>query len=710
MKAPILREELFRWFCQIRGAVKGRLPLKILEAKAIRLRLACIEAAVSRGFPADVPKIVGTNWLWRFRKTYNISLRKPNKRWKVPRKVLLSRLRNMWQNTIRVRCLAALTFEYDMDADGFDQKPFHINEAGSKCASTLTHKGELEIPLKEQHSETRERWTVNTMVTSREASARIGPPLDVLFKGGDLIGARLEAALPALALAGLTSQTSDSGSYRLEHVLWWMDKALQRLEGDDGRWRLLFCDAYRAHEDDAVLRLAWKHRYVVIMHGGGTTGVAQVNDTHLITWSALEGIPGAGDAGSLRAAVAKPTRMRVTCVRDLVMIWKRSSIHLRSRQGFWSNQLLNAFDGSEDHHASSEIAAFWKELDMDKCRDHVIDEVCEEFEHARTEWSFEYVYSLIEPFDRVGYMDFYEEGQEDEGDDDNPGEVWDDRDNPSHGGSDDDDAPADRACEATELGSEQQAEVVRHAARLAMLDRAQDSLEGADAVTVSQLSKAIAAMRLQIVREASGRSQTDSKVARAVRNSEEYRRDMCTALRRDEQARQDTVAAEEKAYQTALRALDDRGKELAQQEQAIVDSRARDAERMELRERRTEIANACQGFTLGDLGQGQPGGGGERMRKNRMDLLLSICRLGDERPPEFVRNWERWSRRYDAEGVRRFSRAWAAKFRNDMADILPRITTGGDKRAFLRYVVLMNRSWDLEAQQLLVPSVVGDPV
>mgnify|MGYP000694948667 CR=1 FL=1 len=62
----------------------------------------------------------------------------------------------------------------------FDQKPFHINEAGSKCAYTLTHKGELEIPLKEQHSETRERWTVNTMVTSREASARIGPPLGVV--------------------------------------------------------------------------------------------------------------------------------------------------------------------------------------------------------------------------------------------------------------------------------------------------------------------------------------------------------------------------------------------------------------------------------------------------------------------------------------------------------------------------------------------------
>jgi len=136
VKAPILRELLFAWFCMVRGSIKGRLPLNILEAKAEGLRLACIEAAVVRGERAVVPLIIGRNWLWRFRKTYNISLRRPNKRWKVPRKVLLSRLRCMWQNTLRIRCLAWLTFDYDLDADGFDQKPFHINEAGSKCART----------------------------------------------------------------------------------------------------------------------------------------------------------------------------------------------------------------------------------------------------------------------------------------------------------------------------------------------------------------------------------------------------------------------------------------------------------------------------------------------------------------------------------------------------------------------------------------------
>ena len=123
---------------------------------------------------------------------------------------------------------------------------------------------------------------MNTMVTSRLASALAAPPVEVLFKGGERIQQGLEAELPGINLSGLTVATSNSGSYRTEHVLAWLEKALLRLQGDDMRWRLLFCDCYRPHEGDAVHRLAWRHRYIVIIHGGGTTGVCQVNDTILM--------------------------------------------------------------------------------------------------------------------------------------------------------------------------------------------------------------------------------------------------------------------------------------------------------------------------------------------------------------------------------------------------------------------------------------------
>jgi len=174
-----------------------------------------------------------------------------------------------------------LHFGYDPDADGFDQKPFHLNEAGSKRRPTLAHRGDNTIPLKELHTETRERWTVNTLVSSRPFVAPAWPRLEVLFKGGDVILEQCQEAINALHLPWMFAQTSDSGSYRLEHVLTYLDRVLERPPGDDGRWRLLYCDCYKAHEGDAILRVAWKHRYIVLMHGGGTTGVAQTNDSHL---------------------------------------------------------------------------------------------------------------------------------------------------------------------------------------------------------------------------------------------------------------------------------------------------------------------------------------------------------------------------------------------------------------------------------------------
>ena len=135
IKAPVLRERLFKWFCTVRGAIKGRLPMVVLKAKAATLRTLIIKEALQRGFKARVP-VISNSWLFRFRQEYNISLRRPNRRWKVPRKVFLSRLRCMWLNTIRARCLALLLHKYDLEADGFDQKPLHLNEAGSKNQPT----------------------------------------------------------------------------------------------------------------------------------------------------------------------------------------------------------------------------------------------------------------------------------------------------------------------------------------------------------------------------------------------------------------------------------------------------------------------------------------------------------------------------------------------------------------------------------------------
>jgi len=76
----------------------------------------------------------------------------------------------------------------------------------------------------------------------------------------------------------LTAVTGPKGSYREEHLLTFLEATLE--EWKPGRqWRILLLDAYAPQQTDNVRRLAWSKGYVLVNLGGGTTGVAQTNDT-----------------------------------------------------------------------------------------------------------------------------------------------------------------------------------------------------------------------------------------------------------------------------------------------------------------------------------------------------------------------------------------------------------------------------------------------
>ena len=116
-------------------------------------------------------------------------------------------------------------------------------------------------------------------------------------------------------------------------------------------------------------------------------------------------------------------------------------MHLRASEGFVHNMLTAALDGSDDDRAGSEVAGFWKELNMTEHRSKAIDQVCLEWEAGRLEWSFEVVCGLVEPFPKTGHLDEYVEGQEDEGEhvQDDADAPWDDREEPTPDNSDNDD-------------------------------------------------------------------------------------------------------------------------------------------------------------------------------------------------------------------------------------------------------------------------------
>jgi hypothetical protein len=247
-----------------------------------------IATAAKLGRPVNVPKI-STKWLQQFRKEKHISLRLPNKRWKIPKYLFLERNQVTWLNNIRLRHWIFLATGQEPECiDNVDQKPFHVNESGSKYQKTLAFKGGV-VELVELHSATRERWTANTYGTSDEDRAmHCDVWLEMLMKGGCEILQKLQEGLQELrdsgslgSLNGVTVATSPSGSYDTNDIVDYLQRALPEW-GPGRRWRILLLDDFSAHKNDRITRLCWDRGYLPVYIGGGCTGALQPLDTHAL--------------------------------------------------------------------------------------------------------------------------------------------------------------------------------------------------------------------------------------------------------------------------------------------------------------------------------------------------------------------------------------------------------------------------------------------
>lgn len=539
----------------------------------------------------------------------------------------------------------------------------------------------------------------------------------------------LEKTIEDLGLQSVTAQVSNSGSYRTEHVLTFLERALPATADTAlaGHWRLIYCDRYRAHESDAMLRLAWQHRAIVLLHGGGTTGVAQVNDTHLhgpLSKAYQELEMHLGVVKLILEPNSCPHRDRKDCVRDLALVWGRSDLHLTALAGWKANMITNALDGSEDRLASSEIRAFWDELDMSTRRTAIIEEICTECEAGRLQWSFEVVYSLVEAFETTGFLDVYEEGQEDEGEEQDVAPLgerpWQDTDGPS---SAEEDTPAPEEAPvrlAPPLTQAQQAEADGHAARLRALADA-EALAPSDI----RLQKAFAEVRRTLLKESSkkakqkqtkknkimlkessGRGQADAEVALAMRAAQSVRRDAVDQLNEELKRRRLERQAQQVALVACHKALDAKTEALRREEIALATAGRRAAEVEAVAARRRQLQRVSHGFTSNELGQGQPSGGGERYRRARADLLQLVANLGQELPVEIEANWAQWVRRWDAQGCRQHARAWGSVVRDEMVGLVAKIN-GGERAAVIQWHRRWTRRWCLDRHDVVVPGAAG---
>ena len=82
----------------------------------------------------------------------------------------------------------------------------------------------------------------------------------------------------------MSTATSEKGSYREGEVIAFLQRHLRDWPADAtarGKWRILMADDHGPRKTEAVRRRAWQHCDVLILHGGGTTPVAQPVDTDL---------------------------------------------------------------------------------------------------------------------------------------------------------------------------------------------------------------------------------------------------------------------------------------------------------------------------------------------------------------------------------------------------------------------------------------------
>ena len=452
--APMLRENLFEWFCSLRASITVRVPSKLLMLKAKCIASEMLGEMRRTGNFVRMPNL-DREWLWRFRKHYSISLKKPNKKYKVKKSVLRERLRAMWLTNVRIRAMAQACLGIDIPIYGFDQKGIYMNEAGAKNVGMLALDGETTVALKENHAASRTRVSLMTSVVSqpRELDAlEHGLPIEIMFRGSH--GGRILSSLEAPAGANVhppqtshaysshSKTTRDStrrflactrvstqpfrsfqvaprGSYREEHVIvflsrWLPEWSEERAAVND--WRMMYLDAYAAHLTVEVKDLAFERGFIVVYHGGGSTGVCQVNDTDLHAAFERE-YQDAEMVSFVEQNLVDPGnigRTRQQVVDDVVAVW-RGLDHGEGVRGHKRTGLSTHLSGSEDHLINRDARTFWDDISFSETRDQEVARIREAVARGDVSWCKADIDSLRAPFPD-GDVGTRIEGQEIEGD------------------------------------------------------------------------------------------------------------------------------------------------------------------------------------------------------------------------------------------------------------------------------------------------------
>ena len=340
-KAPEVREALFSWFVDVRETLKGRLPQRLFKLKAKQLFGIWLE----QNEVEEKDKLKFSNcWIKGWEREYGISLRKPNKRYSIKKSDLVERLQDYLKNIWTIGRFFIEKYGVDPPIINGDQMPLHRNESSQQ--KTLAFKGE-DTFVKENYMLSRERVTVFTQV-SNEEKIKLDP--EFVFKGK---GTRTKVDVPNT----VKFQWSESGSYRLEHMLKTINNLPNRYNPFTPKdFAMYALDDYAVHLMPEIRKALYQRGYILVVLGGGITGFIQANDTdlhhHLKTkyrHAEMELMLKKLEVDSKKI----PAPNREQMINMLLDSWKQIDVDFKSV--FKKLFVTNKLDGSEDFLVSDKL-------------------------------------------------------------------------------------------------------------------------------------------------------------------------------------------------------------------------------------------------------------------------------------------------------------------------------------------------------------------
>ena len=358
---------LFAWFIDNRRFIKGRVGPRQLLPVARRLQQASMVAMAKQGL-RQVPAKLNRNWFRDFRLWSGIGWRHCTSKFKISFKKYCARSRIFLFGLFVIRWFFVKAFGTDPRHEQNDQKGLQVNTAASKNKGTLELSAAHHVPILDDHAQSRERVSLMTSAfdySTAEARGDAGPcrrePMEVLGRWTKPMLGRLR--VPPGGRYSL--QAGPKGSYRLEHVMKFMDRHLEEWSPARAKavdYRIWGIDAYQVHNMDEVRAHAWDKGYIRWGSPGGTTDMWAVLDTDCHSWidSEFEAWNTCNAQMQLRERPHKvPTVTPQSVVSAACSLWEAFP-HSRTVDAFKTRGLSGSLDGKDDYLIQGKNKWLWE--------------------------------------------------------------------------------------------------------------------------------------------------------------------------------------------------------------------------------------------------------------------------------------------------------------------------------------------------------------